>query len=190
MATQAQVDANKINSKKAGVKTDEGKAISKYNAVRHNVLTRVLTDTEQIEAKDIQKRFKDDFKPDTLVEEILIQTMAIAYVRILRATHAEREFLLQSLNPPIYEERIINKPPALLHSEVFELKTEIVTIDEGYHAKLSYEAVDSIDRTHARYINTCERQFYRALHELQRVQDLRRGRRPSSMAIDILREES
>lgn len=130
MVTKAQLEANKQNAQKAGVKTDSGKAVSKYNAVRHNVLTRVLTDKEQLEAKDVREQFIEDFKPQTLVEEILIQTMAIAYIRMLRATHAEREFLLQSLHPPVYEERVVNQPPTLLHAEAFNLQTEIVTIDK------------------------------------------------------------
>lgn len=46
----------------------------------------------------------------------------------------------------------------------------------------------TLDKIYMRYITTCERQFYRALHELQRVQSLRKGLKPTSIAVDVLKD--
>ena len=39
MLSQKQLKANRKNARKGGVKTDEGKAIAKYNALKHGLLT-------------------------------------------------------------------------------------------------------------------------------------------------------
>ena len=38
--TQKQLDANRNNAQKGGVKTTEGKAVSRYNAIRHGLLSK------------------------------------------------------------------------------------------------------------------------------------------------------
>jgi hypothetical protein len=40
--SQKQIDANRENAKKGGVKTDEGKAVSKYNALKHGILSKQI----------------------------------------------------------------------------------------------------------------------------------------------------
>lgn len=172
----------------AGVRTPEGKAISKYNAIRHGVLTKVLLPDETKEAQIIQEALTADYLPKTLTEQLLIETMAISYVRGQRATNAEREFMQQVVNPAIYEERIIS--PALLDNlqvgDTISGIKELVLIKPAYKAQVSPDDIDTIDKTFARYINTCERQFFRALHELQRIQSLQKGLKPTSLAVDIM----
>ena len=40
--SQKQIEANKKNGQKGGVKTPEGKAIVKYNALKHGLHLKVL----------------------------------------------------------------------------------------------------------------------------------------------------
>jgi len=40
MTTQQQIEANRQNAKLGGVKTEEGKEISKYNALKHGLLSK------------------------------------------------------------------------------------------------------------------------------------------------------
>lgn len=45
--SQKQIDANRENGKLGGVKTDEGKTVSRYNAIKHGLLSEeVLLDGE------------------------------------------------------------------------------------------------------------------------------------------------
>ena len=39
-ASQKRLEANRVNALKGGVKTPEGKAISKYNALKHGILAK------------------------------------------------------------------------------------------------------------------------------------------------------
>lgn len=117
--------------------------------------------------------------------------MAVAYMRRQRAINAEREYMLQVLNPPVWEEQVLSAPlienPPSPSSHLFGEK-KLVVVTEGYKAKISHDQIEVIDKTFARYINTCERQFFRALHELQRVQAVRKGFKPTSMAVDFIGE--
>ncbi len=163
--------------------------IRKYNAVRHGILVQVLTDDESIEADQIQRQFLDDYLPVTLTEELLIETMAIAYIRRQRAIKAEKDFMLQILNPTTWEEKIT---PALIPTpegydrDPMQEKRELIMTNVGHKAKIAQEEITIIESKYSRYITTCERQFYHALHELQRVQAIRTGVKPTSMAVDFV----
>ena len=146
MATNKQITANKHNALKGGVVTPEGKEISKYNAVRHGVLTRILLSDELKEADTIQNKLLEEYKPQSITEELLIETLVIAYIRRQRACSQE-----------IYGIGV-----------------------------LSYASTSAGAETFLRYITTSERQFYRALHELQRIQAIRNGLKPTSMAVDFI----
>ena len=177
MVTEKQIQANRQNSLKGGVKTQTGKDIVRNNSIKHGVLNGVLISTEADQAQEIHTKLNEEYKPETPTENMLIETIAISYVRLQRALKAESDFLAQTLNPTVYEEVVV-VPPLLANRPVnpLEGKTEIVVIEDGYNAKITSGEIDVIDRTFARYISTCERQFYKALHELQRVQMIRKGK--------------
>ncbi len=164
--------------------------LSKYNAVRHGVLTKVLLPEETNEAQAIQETLIAEYLPKTITEELLIETMAIAYTRRQRAANAEREFMMQVLNPAVFEENVICLPLFENHpvgDTLIGIK-EMIQVKPAYKAMISPDDVDVIGKTFDRYITTCERQFYRALHELQRIQALKKGRKPYSIAVDVMSE--
>ena len=99
---------------KGGVKTQIGKEISKYNAVRHGAMRKVLLPDETSEAEAITEQFMNEYEPKSLTEELLIETIVTTYMRRQRATNVEREYVMEVLNPVVYEERIIT-PPSLHH---------------------------------------------------------------------------
>jgi len=51
-----QLEANRNNAKLGGVKTEAGKQKTKYNAVKHNLLTNLLSEKESKEANSIKIR--------------------------------------------------------------------------------------------------------------------------------------
>ena len=133
-------------NKSGGPKTPEGKAVSKYNAVRHGILVKVLSGQEVTEANVIQNSLMSELKPKSLLEELLIETMAITYIRRQRIYQQEQTLVLDASD-------------------------------------------DILGNSLNRYLTTSERQFYRALHELQRIQAIRDGARLTSTAVDITGNE-
>lgn len=168
----------------------EPSEVRKYNAVRHGVLTKVLLPDETEEAKTVEAQLINEYQPKSLTENLLIETLAISYIRRQRAINKEREYIMQLLNPAVYEDKVIT-PPVLDNPPIGDSLSGIkqrILIKPAYYAQISPTYVDIIDKTFGRYINTCERQFFRALHELQRIQSIRKGLRPTSVAVDFISE--
>lgn len=175
--TQKQLEANKRNAKLGGVKTDEGKAVSRLNAVKHNVLGAVMANEEANDAVIIQSRFTKEFDPQSTIEEILIERMSIWYVRIQRAVKAESEQIKKIQDPDIVE-------TTGGFDLDFGVKTEV--IHRGYNPKVNNDDIELLGKTYLRYEGSLESKFYKALHELQRVQAARRGDPlPPTLEVDV-----
>ncbi len=173
--SQKQVEANRENGKLGGVKTEEGKAVSKYNALKHGILKEVVSDYEQGFYDDIVERLEDQFQPVGVLEKMLVDRIGVYYLKLYRAAKAENEFMRSTLNP-----RVIIDPMA-----EFGLGNPIIK-NEGYTPTVGQEAVEKLSETYLRYETTVENRLYKALHELQRIQSARNGERvPPPVAIDV-----
>jgi hypothetical protein len=82
----AKLAANRRNGKKSrGPITAEGKARSRWNAVKHGVLSRrlmVFTDGESETFALLLENLRRDLGPANTVEEILVEKIAMAYWRL------------------------------------------------------------------------------------------------------------
>ena len=90
--SQKQIEANRLNSEKStGPKTEEGKAISKYNAMKHGLLSeQVLMDGEDENALlELEKKLQSELKPATEIELLLVDKIASNFWRLKRALSIE-----------------------------------------------------------------------------------------------------
>jgi len=89
--SKKQLEANKNNAQKGGVKTQEGKAIVKYNALKHGLLAKeaVITVGEGAESPEEFNALLGDLKtqlnPMGTLEEMLVEKVVVAYWRLRRA---------------------------------------------------------------------------------------------------------
>jgi hypothetical protein len=89
--SEKQLEANRENALKGGVKTPEGKAIVKYNALKHGLLAKEIVITvgdgaeNPEEFNGLLEDLKTQLKPEETLEEILVEKIAIAYWRLRRA---------------------------------------------------------------------------------------------------------
>ena len=160
MTTQQQIEANRQNAKLGGVKTEEGKAVSKYNAVKHGILTKdiILSGEKEAELVDFGRKIRTELKPVNEMELILVERIIANTWRLKRALKAEKEMI---------EHDMENK--------------------KNFGAALSYDFAnyDSYGKF-TRYETCLERGIYKALHELQRLQASRSGEKiPAPVAIDV-----
>ena len=160
----------------------------RFNAVKHGVMQKALMPEEYRVARQIYDSFVAEYKPATFTERLLVETMMLAYLRRQRALFAEREFFLQVKSPPVYEEKVISMGIMDGREEILNGIKEMVLVS-GHVSEISGEQVDVADKTLARYVTTCERQFYRAMHELQRIQAVRKDLRPTSVAVDSFTDD-
>jgi len=176
MTTEKQIIANRQNAQLGGVKTEKGKAVSKLNAIKHGILSSLVTPDEEQEAHKVFRALVQDYTPQTATEEILIERITLWIIRLRRAANAEKDQFLKILNP-----RIVKPDPTF----AFLLPKEDV-IQEGYSPKVSSSDVQTLDNIYLRYETSLERNLYKALHELQRIQATRSGHSvPPPLAIDV-----
>jgi hypothetical protein len=102
--SEKQLKANKENAKKGGVKTDEGKALVKYNAIKHGLLAKevVINIGEGAENPEEFNALLEDLKtqlnPVGTIEEMLLEKIAVAYWRFRRACRYEVGLIRQELD--------------------------------------------------------------------------------------------
>ncbi len=172
--SQKQIDANRENGKLGGVRTEEGKAVSKYNALKHGILKEVVSDYERDFYEDIIERLEDQFQPVGVLEKMLVDRIGVYYLKLYRVAKAENEYMRSTLDPRVEIDTLGS------------MGLGIVVQKEGYKPVVGQEAVEKLSGTYLRYETTIENRLYKALHELQRVQAVRNGENvPPPAAIDV-----
>ena len=91
--SQKQLEANKENAKLGGVKTEEGKAVSKYNALKHGILSKevLLKGEDEKTLIELGKKLRTELKPETELELLLIDRIVTNFWRLKRAMMIEKD---------------------------------------------------------------------------------------------------
>jgi len=164
MATRKQRAANRANAQKStGPKTPEGKAAVRLNALKHGLTaeTAVIPGEEDGDFNQLCATFLDHFQPDGPLETALVHQIVMAQWRIARCRGIETGlFKLRFLD---HEEDI---------KEDYDYLTPTTRL--GYVFRKNTDTLATLSRYEARI----ERAFFRALHELQRLQAARQPSEP------------
>jgi hypothetical protein len=182
MVSNKQLKANQQNALLGGVKTPEGKAISKFNAFKHGILSQSVTEYEKGFYSNIIDDLEEQYQPIGIIERVLIERIAIYYLKLFRVQKAETEYMKSQLDPRItVTSGGINIDPEGLLGET-------VVINKGYKPTITDDDIQKLMEIYSRYETTIENRLFRAIHELERVQRLRKGERiPPPIMADINR---
>lgn len=166
--SQKQLEANQKNAKLGGVKTEEGKAVSKYNALKHGLLSKeVLLDGEDEKTFiEIGKKLRTELEPQTEFELVLVDRITANVWRLRRVMQIERE---------------------MMDDDRSDMGFSLSGGKKTLGAALSYDFAnnDTYGKL-IRYESSIERGIYKALHELQRLQAARMGEKPPlPIAVDV-----
>lgn len=175
--SQKQLEANRENAKLGGVKTEGGKAVSKYNAIKHGLLSKeVMLEGEDEESLiELGKKLRIELKPATELELLLVDRIVANTWRLRRVLEVERNRMewrkeYNNLNIDLGFEK---EPEAHKLKQETRKKFSEMVINNGIDQILRYET-------------TIERSIYRALHELQRIQSARAGEKPPApIVVDV-----
>lgn len=147
MTTEKQLLANRSNALKGGVKTVEGKAVVRLNAVSHGIFSRQVL----VQGEDggllaaLRDKLTDELKPQGELETVLVERIITGIWRLRRVLRSEKKLSSSSL-------------------------------DYRYKSWQNF----------IQYETTIERQVYKAMHELERLQRARMGEyNPAPLAIDL-----
>lgn len=113
MATRKQIEANTRNGSLGGVKTAKGKAISRYNAVKHGILAQEVLiregdgAEEEREFQEILGNLQDEFRPHGALENLLIEKITANLWRLRRIYRYEAGLIRENLDN--LEEKFYNR---------------------------------------------------------------------------------
>jgi len=165
-----QLEANKKNALKGGVKTPEGKHLCRYNALKHGLLCKdiLIIIDDPSEYKNLAKELMENFKPDNAMERILVEKIIVDLWRLRRALVIEKE---------------------LMENELVEADEDGKIGRKDFSDSIGYDLRHSDNfGKYTRYLTSIERSLYRALHELQRLQAQRMGQKvlpPMVLDVDV-----
>jgi hypothetical protein len=147
------------NQTKGGPKTNEGKAVSKYNAIKHGLLTKeVLVEGEEKEdLAELKETITEALDPIGPMENLLVDRIIANVWRLRRALQIETKTM------EWYQNDFDMFP--IGQSEEQQARKSIKNM-------LSNESIETI----LRYETTIERSIFRTLHELERLQAKRNGK--------------
>jgi len=164
--SQKQLAANRRNALKGGVRTAKGKAISRMNALKHGLLSKeVLLKGESGKTlEELGKRLRAELRPEGELESFLVDRIVSSTWRLRRAIRIEREMLEHHMRSENFIGEVVRKTLG-----------EAFCDDDG-----------NTQNRFIRYESAVERQIYRALHELIRLQMARKGEKPPApLAVDV-----
>ena len=154
----------------------------KFNARKHGLLCEGVTELDDPdEFKTVCCELGSELGPVGKIEEFLVKRLALCMLRLKRACMLEAEFITACLHPPVKKTEVDFPIP-----DPFPVVTTV--IDEGLPARMPAEGMEQLMRTFHRYETALENKMYRALHQLERRQRMRRGEclpAPLNMHVDV-----
>jgi hypothetical protein len=172
MISDAKLEANRRNAAKStGPKTPEGKAASKMNALRHGLLSEcvLVPDDDANLMLSFSEGMLNQLNPVGELEVLLVDRVIAAAWRLRRTGQIEVDVLNHILTTKLAQPLVAWRSDATA----------------GVAFLHDAQGANSLSKL-TRYESALERSFYRALHELQRVQARRAGEPvPAPVALDV-----
>jgi len=170
MPSEKQLTANKQNALKGGVKTKEGKAVSRYNSIKHGIFLQCITIDEKPLYKARFQSLINEFEPGTEMEYFLIERTAFLILQIERVSRAEL--------PDIIKANDSGNDYQDYYSDLFA---------EGFYTRFEDGNLKSGKfGVYQRYQTNLENRLFRLLGQLERLQKARQGEPiPQPVRLDI-----
>ena len=162
MATEAQIEANRINAQKStGPRTPEGRAIVSRNAITHGLLARagVLPGEDEHEFAAHREGLLQQLRPGSPLEEVLAERAVDLSWRLQRAAR-DQEVAYAALYQKYLEGQPEPQEPDTRHAALGRM------IVEDFCGPAVLERLQ-------RYERRIESGFYKALNELRQAADQR-----------------
>jgi hypothetical protein len=141
MATAAQITANRANAQQCtGPNTDEGKAVSSRNSLKHGLTSKqvVLPGEDHAEFELLRETLTSEYKPANTVESQLVDQIAAAMWRKNRVCALESDALTAMLTAPA--------PDGPEAKQFDRMQRYAVSLDREFHRAVELLRKLQIDR--------------------------------------------
>ena len=198
-----------------GVKSPEGKAAARLDAVKHGLLSEqvLIPGEDEAALKELSEHLRAELSSVGYMEDLLVERIIAAYWRLRRLGRVEAGIFAWELYDELakraqqkartHEKSSLRQlientssPPTIIderkHREALSDAKEMEAKRDAETATLGRTFIRDADKANAfsklsRYEATIERSLYKALHELQRLQAARRaeGSVQPPVAVDV-----
>jgi len=181
MASQAQIDANRVNAQKStGPRTAEGKAVSSQNAVRHGLFAReaVIHGEDPAEFELYREAYLADLRPVGPMESTLAERIVSLSWRLLRAERLQNEAINEQILK-ISGGRMARATRSLLPGGVRRKLADsgVMEPDPNLGQIFAKDSLDAwlLDRLQL-YERRIETSMFRTIEQLRKFQRIREAR--------------
>jgi exoribonuclease R len=150
MVTNKQLEANRSNCKLGGVKTTEGKNIVRFNARKHGILSKLINADEKSTYKDYIEQLYNELQPNNIIEDILVERIAVHYIKLTRLMKAESEYMAYVTN-------------------LDEFDFDITFTSKNDKPAISTDNFEKLISLYQRYEVSTENRLYKAIDELRKI---------------------
>ncbi len=99
ISSEARKMASQTNGKLGGVKTDEGKEVSKLNAIKHGVLSNALQNGyDKANFSAIFKALGEEFNVKSIHQNLILEQLVMTYLKLARCSRIETEVMHEANN--------------------------------------------------------------------------------------------
>jgi hypothetical protein len=169
MASARQIAANRRNAQKCtGPITEQGKAVSRFNGLKHGLTAAsvCLPYENQIGYQELRAQVVEDFLPENPMEWMLVDQLASAWWRTIRARKVEGS-VMNGHTKTLAWKNEVPQP----HGEAANF--EALGVAMAVHDESSFN-------NYHRYESSIERAFYRAYDRLNKIAGSRKRNRTAS----------
>jgi hypothetical protein len=107
-----------------GPNTEEGKAISSQNALKHGVLSNTLAELDKVDANKLFESLCDEFNAVSCHQKMIVEQLVLCYIKLSRCSRIEADMLKESLNTTKVPFKILEKNGDVVDDEMRALINE------------------------------------------------------------------
>jgi hypothetical protein len=175
-SSDRKVAANRSNSKKSP--GPQNTTSTRYNATKHGLLAEGIPELDDADGyRETLRRLDKQYAAEMIA--FLKGHIVLKMVRLRRNARLEAEHITSLLNPAIY-----GKVENHLLEDI--LLPAAPLVDPGLPASISSESVAILVSSFQRHETSLENQMYRAMHEVERLEQIMKGKHlPAPVAVDM-----
>jgi len=176
-SSDKKIAANRLNGQRSRGPTNT--TSTRFNATKHGLLAVGITELDDADGyRTILSDLIPELNPVGVREMFLVESMALNMVKSKRARRLEAEYITSELNPPIHGPNVLGDDLELFKGAL---------LDPGLPAALTFVSAQRLVSIYQRYETAIDLRLFRALHELERLQRMRKGERLAApVAVDVI----
>jgi len=162
-------DSNRLNAQNSTGPGDT--TLTRFNAVKHGLLAKGLTELDDSDAYESWvQRLTRDYDPVGDLEIFWVRRIAFCMTRLDRAARLEANYVNAEIHPPSQEQDCMARNTSELGLSTAIGALSAINLVSGFQ----------------RYETAIENKLYRAIHELERRQRMRKGEFvPAPQSLDV-----